>query len=196
MRLAPLAALVQPDEPPPDVWEQIEARITPYRPDVPRVPWTSWLWKTWAIVATLATAAIAAFALLPALHMFGSAPVHLMGLMVPAATIREPAFIADVDRSGQLRVQAFRGALGGASATPPAGRVLQLWGLLPGVTDPIDLGLMPKEPGVVTISQSVLQPVPDMLVEISMEPEGGSTIGRPSGQIFFVGRLVGVTEPN
>jgi anti-sigma-K factor RskA len=119
-----------------------------------------------------------------------------VGPLLPTATVRQPAFLVDVDPAGELRLQAFRGAIGGARATPTAGRVLQLWGVLPGATEPVDLGVLPRDPTVVTVPLSVLQPVPDMMVQISVEPEGGSKVGRPTGAVVFVGRLVGVTTPN
>jgi anti-sigma-K factor RskA len=195
-RLAPLTALAHPEQPPPDIWDRIEARITPHRPYVPRGPRISWLWKIWAIVATLAAAGIAAFAFLPALRMPGNTQLHLMGPLLPTAASRQPGFIIDVDPAGELRVQAFRGTIGGARPSPTAGRVLQLWGVLPGATEPVDLGVMPPDPTVVTIPLRVLQPVPDMLVQISLEPEGGSKVGRPTGPVIYVGRIVGVTTPN
>jgi anti-sigma-K factor RskA len=195
-RLAPLAALAYPEPPPPDIWDRIEARITPHRAYVPRGPRTPWVWKAWAIIATLAAAGIAAVAFLPALRMTAPVSVRLVGPVIPAASSRLPVWIVDVDAEGQLRIQPFRGAVGGAVANSPTGRDLQLWGLLPGATAPVDLGVLPKKPGVVTVPVSVLQPVPDMMVEISLEPEGGSKTGRPTGQVLFVGRLVGVATPN
>src|SRR5581483_6702596 len=115
---------------------------------------TPWVWKAWAIFATLAAAGIAAFAFLPVLRMTGPAPVRLVGPVIPAASSRQPVWIVDLDADGQLRIQPFRG-VAGAVATPPAGRDLQLWGVLPGATTPVDLGLLSKKPGVVTIPLSV-----------------------------------------
>jgi anti-sigma-K factor RskA len=195
-RLAPLAALAPSEQAPPDMWDRIEARITPHRPYVARGPRISWLWKAWAIVATLAAAGIAATVFLPILRNAEVTPVHLLGPMLPAAAVRQPAFLVDVDGAGELRLQAFRGALGGARPTPAAGRVLQLWGVLPGAGEAVDLGVLPPDPTVVTVPLTVLQPVPDMMVEISLEPAGGSKVGRPTGPVIFIGRLVGVTTPD
>ena len=111
--------------------------------------------------------------------MPGPTQVHLVGPLLPTAAVRQPAFLVDVDAAGELRLQAFRGAIGGARPTPSAGRVLQLWGVLPGASEPVDLGVLPPDPLVVTIPLSVLQPVPDMIVQISLEPQGGSKSGAP-----------------
>ena len=195
-RLAPLSALAYPEPPPPDIWDRIEARITPHRPYVPRGPRTPWVWKAWAIIATLGAAGIAAFTFLPALRVTGPATVRLVGPMIPAASSRLPVWIIDVDPDGQLRLQSFRGAVGGAAASPPPGRDLQLWGALPGATTFVNLGVLPKNQGVLTVPLSVLQPVPNMVVEITLEPEGGSKTGRPTGETVSIGRLVGIATAN
>lgn len=194
-RLAPLTALVRPEPPPPDMWDRIEARITPHRVYVRRRPRTGWLWKMWAVLATLAAAGIAAFAFLPISGLRAPPPLHLIGPVVPVSVRTAPSWIVDVNAAGELRLTPFR-SLNNVRAIPPAGRALQFWGYVPGSTAPTDLGVLPQDPKEVTVPTHVLQPVPDMVVEISLEPEGGSKIGRPTGQVIFVGRLFGVTLPN
>jgi anti-sigma-K factor RskA len=66
--------------------------------------------------------------------------------------------------------------------------VLQLWALPQGATAPTSLGLIPPE-GRVTVTPSAISPEPGMLIEISLEPPGGSPTGRPTGPILFIGRL-------
>ena len=73
--------------------------------------------------------------------------------------------------------------------TPP-GRSLQFWTKLEGAAAPTSLGL-------VQAGQALELPVsrlpgvgPQQLFEITLEPEGGSTIGRPTGPILSVGRSV------
>ena len=69
-----------------------------------------------------------------------------------------------------------------------AARVLQLWALPPGATAPTSLGLIPAE-GRVTVTPETIRPQAGMLIEISLEPPGGSTTGRPTGPVLFIGRL-------
>jgi anti-sigma-K factor RskA len=66
--------------------------------------------------------------------------------------------------------------------------VLQLWALPQGATAPTSLGLIPPE-GRVTVTPDAIRPEPGMLIEISLEPPGGSPTGRPTGPILFIGRL-------
>ena len=66
--------------------------------------------------------------------------------------------------------------------------MLQLWALPPGATAPTSLGLIPAA-GQITVTPETIRPQPGMLIEISLEPPGGSTTGRPTGPVLFIGRL-------
>ena len=193
-RLAPLVSLIRPEQAPPDVWDRIEARITPHKAYVPRAPRTAWIWKAWAIIATLAAAGAGAFAFLPMLRLIEQPPLHLIGPLVTAEARAYPSFLADVNAAGELRLRPFA-PVSGRAALPP-GHVMQIWAAVPGATVPMNLGVLPKELSVVTIPRGVLQPVPDMIIEISVEEEGGSKTGRPVGPILYVGRLASVTAPD
>jgi len=190
-RLAPLAALARPESPPPDMLDRITARITPYRVFVPRGARMSWLWRGWAILATLAAAGLAGFILLPILVPTGPPPRRLMASLVSAAERASPSWLVDIDPKGQLRLMPLRG-LTGTRAIAPAGRVYQFWAVVPGGALPTDLGLVPSPPTVVTIPLKTIQPTEDMILEISIEPEGGSKIGHPTGGILYLGRLVAI----
>ena len=79
--------------------------------------------------------------------------------------------------------------VGEAVAVPP-GRALQFWTKAQGAAGPTSLGL-------VRAGQRVEMPVERLpavgvqqLFEITLEPEAGSPIGRPTGPILFVGRTV------
>lgn len=72
----------------------------------------------------------------------------------------------------------------------PAGRSLQFWTKAERATAPTSLGLVRAgEPLTVGAAQ-----LPTLearqLFEITLEPEGGSTIGRPTGPILYLGRTV------
>lgn len=179
-RLAPLTRLAPPEAPPPDLWDRIEARLTPAVKPAPR---RSWLWQGWAIGASLAAALFAGLAFLPRAEK----PAYMTVLVSDRAA---PAWIAQADRSGGITLAAVRPAFGDPQPATPDGRVMQLWGLRPGETAPTSLALLPRTPGRITIPAPALRPVNDMLIEISLEPEGGSPTGRPTGPILFYGRLI------
>jgi anti-sigma-K factor RskA len=52
----------------------------------------------------------------------------------------------------------------------------------------VSLGLLPED-GRFTVAPGTVRPEPGMLIEISLEPAGGSPTGRPTGPILFIGRL-------
>ncbi|MFC7610390.1 anti-sigma factor domain-containing protein [Teichococcus aestuarii] len=101
------------------------------------------------------------------------------------------------DPAGPARrlVEAEGGGLRLAALNPrpvASDRVLQLWALPPGATAPTSLGLIPPE-GRISVSPGAITPQPGMLIEITLEPPGGSPYARPSGPIQFIGRLAPAT---
>lgn len=175
--LHPLTRLAPAVEPPPGTWEAIVARITPAPVAPARAPWRSWAGLFGAALSGAAVAGLAAFVVLRP-----PAPAdRFVGVMQPDRAA--PAWVVEADRDGGIRLAAFnRGAV-------PEGRVMQLWGLAPGDAGPTSLGLLPPDGSRFQVDASRRPPVDNMLVEISLEPPGGSPIGRPTGPIVFIGRL-------
>mgnify|MGYP001385528056 CR=1 FL=1 len=66
-----------------------------------------------------------------------------------------------------------------------ANRVLQLWMLPVGASVPVSLGLLPDE-GTITLDlpPEIARQLNGALVEISLEPPGGSPTGRPTGPVL------------
>jgi anti-sigma-K factor RskA len=177
-RLAPMVALVPPELPPPGLWERIERALQP-TPSVvalpapkPRPPV---LWRAWALGASAVAAGLAAILLMR--------PAPEPRLMTVLLTDRDqPAWLVEAEGSA-LRL---------ASLNPqpvPDDRVMQLWALPQGATAPTSLGLIPAQQGRLTVTPAGITPQPGMLIEITLEPPGGSPTGRPTGPILFIGRL-------
>ncbi|MEI6162673.1 MAG: anti-sigma factor, partial [Roseococcus sp.] len=159
-----------------DLWRRIEAALPGVAPaEAPRAPRRRFgLWQGWAIGASAVAAGLAAFILLQ--------PAPEPRLMTVLLTSRDqPAFLVEAERR-QIRLAALnpRGV--------EAGRVMQLWALPQGATAPTSLGLIP-ESGRFSVTPQGVRPEPGMLIEISLEPPGGSPTGRPTGPILFIGRL-------
>ena len=95
----------------------------------------------------------------------------------------QPAWLVEADRGGALRLAAVN------RQPMPPDRVMQLWALPQGATAPTSLGLIAPEAGQYSVSTTAIRPSPGMLIEITLEPPGGSPTGRPTGQILFIGRL-------
>ena len=172
-RLAPLHALAPPEAPLPELWGRIERSLQgTAQPRAARSPWFS---RFWAVGATAVAAGLATL-----LVVQRPEPPPLMTVLL---TSREaPAFLVEANRGGEIRLAALN------NQAVPEGRVRQLWALPAGATAPTSLGLVPED-GRIRVRAAAIRPEPGMLIEITLEPPGGSPTGRPTGPILFIGRL-------
>jgi len=180
-RLLPLAEALPPVAPPARVWTAILARIRA-DPRTPRASQSAWaslaLWRGLAL-----TALAAVFAL--AVGLLVTAPERREGTLVAvlAAQDAKPVAVASADRTGRsLTVKLI------APVELAANRTLQLWALPEG-GNPRPLGLLPAT-GVARLTLSgpaeqTLRDVPTLAV--SLEPQGGSPTGLPTGPVLFTG---------
>ncbi|WP_431282606.1 anti-sigma factor [Humitalea sp. 24SJ18S-53] len=200
-RLAPLADLAPPQSPPEGLWSRIDAAL-PVRPSLRLVegapavppapvviplprpdgrpappPYSPRIWRAWALGATAVAAGLAAFLLVR--------PPAEQALMTVLLTSQDqPAWLVESTPSGAI-------SLAAVNPGPVApDRVLQLWALPQGATAPTSLGFVPAQGRVTVTAPASIRPEPGMLIEISLEPPGGSPLGRPSGPVLFIGRLV------
>lgn len=185
--LAPLSGLAPPEAPPPGLWERIEAAVAPAAsvPAGRQRGWRNWkvrLLGTWAGGATAAALAMGALLLLAEPE-----PRPLMTVMVADRT--QGAWSAQVQRDGAIRLTAIAPAFGDVDRPTPPDRVMQLWALPPGATAPTSLALLPRDRRGVTVPAPAVRPQAGMLIEITLEPQGGSPTGRPTGPVLFIGRL-------
>ena len=187
-RLGPLSRLALPEAPPADLWARIEHRIAPAPADRQVVPHGasggSRLLRWWAAGATVAAMAMAALLVFPA----PSGPSALATAMVGDRT--QPAWTASAGSDGVLRLAAVVPAGGAVPPPLPPGRVLQLWALPPGATAPTSLAVLAPGQRSLVLANPAIRPVPGMLIELTVEPAGGSPLARPSGPVQFIGRLV------
>ncbi|CAH0293130.1 anti-sigma factor domain-containing protein [Roseomonas sp. CECT 9278] len=175
-RLAPLTVLALPEAPPPGLWERIERALGGAAPAVSApAARPSGFWRFWAMGASAVAAGLAVFLLVR--------PVPQPPLMTVLLTQQDqPAWLVEAD-GGALRLAALN------PQPVPADRVMQLWALPQGASAPTSLGLIPAA-GRLTVTPSTIRPQPGMLIEITLEPPGGSPTGRPTGPILFIGRLL------
>ena len=180
MRLAPLAGDLAPVAPRPQVWQQIRRSLTAARRE-PRVPW--WrrlgLWRGWAGIATAAALGL--------LAMVVTAPSPAPGLVaVLTAADGRPVWLVSAAAD-----EAALGARQLADSLQP-GRVPELWLLPAGATRPVSLGLLDP----VGANRRSLEGLPadaigvGALLEVSLEPPGGSPTGLPTGPVVSKGFLV------
>ncbi len=181
-RLAPLASLVPPSAPPPDLWSRIEAstrpaavsepsraearRLDPSRPHpVRRVAF----WRATTAGSLALAAALAAFAYLR------EPPQQALAVLAPPGGA--PVFVAEAANGG-LRLRPA------GTVQVATGKDLELWALRAGTTRPELLGVLPAGGRTVTAN---LPPGTQLLV--SLEPRGGSPTGQPTGPVVSAGKV-------
>lgn len=164
-RLADLDDAYPEVAPPDDMLPRIEARLFPVEPPPARRPLFGWL----AGLATAAALVLVALALFP-----------------PAApTARLVATLGEADAALRFEARFDGQALTVtrvAGSAAPAGQVQEIWIIAPDAA-PVSLGLMPGE--------SLAVPYPaaptGWTLAVSVEPEGGSPTGAPTGPVVAAG---------
>jgi anti-sigma-K factor RskA len=182
-RLMPLTAAIPPQQPSPQVWRRIEARLGGAAPPAAPLRWWAQLafWRGLAAIASVAALSLAVLlaspgpAQPPIVVVLNAATPPAGGGVVPAS------FVASI--SGDGRAVVTRPLVD--VALPPQ-RVLELWAAA-GSQPPRSLGLI-SERGATVVRQARLPAGTDHLA-VSLEPPGGSPTGAPTGPVLYVGRL-------
>lgn len=197
---------------PPDLWSRIEARLADSAlvddspsletsrarelRDAARSPssngdaardtkrWLAgWIWNSldfWRIGGLVATAAaiVIAMGLGSQLQQARSAPVLVAILQTPD---NQMAAVVNAFADGRTELVPL------TTFTVPAGKVLEVWTLWDRQVGPRSVGLLQA----MASSRLKLDNLPlgaNQLFEITLEPAGGSPIGRPTGPILAIGR--------
>ena len=97
----------------------------------------------------------------------------------------EPALIAAVDtNTGLIRIRRM-------TAEVPAGQSLELWHVAEG-HEPRSLGLLDAGLDSQTIQDAASAGPVEGMIAVTLEPEGGSPSGAPTGPVVYSGRLIPV----
>lgn len=173
-----------PKAPPPTAWREIKDRLGlgHYRPKLA-------IWRGFALAASCAALAFASM-----LYMYVGTPLGVATesgeqprRTAYASLIRDETYgVGWLITAGQDKRQLKVMALGHYQL--PEHKSLELWLITPEMTSGLSLGLIPPS-GEVTL------PLPrtgDLVLSdratfaISIEPEGGSPLGSPTGQTIFI----------
>lgn len=186
--LAPLTSLAVPEAPPPDLWTRIENALPgasrPSRMGSTAPSLFVRLWQAWALGATAVAAALAIVTIVPP-----KTEPRMMTVLVSDPS--QSAWTAEVEPQGGLRLAAVSSPAGQPASKVADGKILQLWGLPPGATVPVSLGLLPRGASMLRIPAPAVRPVGGMQILISLEPEPADGVAgaAPTGPVVFIGRL-------
>lgn len=93
----------------------------------------------------------------------------------------EPAAVVNAYADGTADLVPLR------SISVPDGRVLEVWTLQDAARGPVSIGLTSEARRIPLDLKSLPRTGPNQLFEITLEPRGGSPIGRPTGPILMKG---------
>ena len=134
-------------------------------------------WRPAGLVAAMASLVLAVslgFSMRDAARQ----PVLVAVLMTDA---NQPGAIVNVSADGRAELVPL------GDIPVPAGRVLQIWTLWDRVRGPVSVGLANSARKLDLDLKALPRTMPSQLFEITLEPEGGSPTGRPTGPILMKG---------
>lgn len=187
-RLAPLADVLPEIEPPPRVWQAIQARIQPPRTAKSGLWENLSFWRISSFASGLLVLALLVFVALPEPRT-PEAGLRMIVVMTDLET-RNPAMTAtwEPGKPGE-RVMRVR-VIGHAEMAPDT--AWELWMLPGGNRKPVSLGLISTDE-----TQTVVVPAPLAArldtaegLAMSVEPAGGSPTGLPTGPVLYAGPCV------
>jgi len=180
-RLAPMAQAVEPVTPPARIWAGVERQLG----GAAHKPFS--FWKTLGLIASGAAAALLAVAvLLPPQRARISPSVEGSYIAVLSdPKTNHPVLVATAERGETvLRVNTLDPAI------HVAGRSLELWAL-PRGGQPKSLGLVSHEKVALKLVATADQSLGDVpALAVSLEPQGGSPTGQPTGPVLYTGPCV------
>jgi anti-sigma-K factor RskA len=173
-----------------DLWLRIEGAIDAPA-QVARRPAAGQMRRFWNSVSALRFATLGST--LAAVTLAALAVVALLYAQNPSA--RNPAYVAilvnDATKQAGAVVNAF--ADGRVEMVPladidvPEGRALQIWTLWDRAVGPRSVGLIARAHATWLSLDDLPATTAGQLFEITLEPAGGSPIGRPTGPVLYKG---------
>jgi anti-sigma-K factor RskA len=194
-RLADFDASAEPVAPGPALWERIAESTSPTAAPAIVADGRAKLWDNIRFWRAAAISGALAASLLMAIAIGGWATSWRLRSDLAELAQRKPVYVAvlvnDTTREAGALVNAF--ADGRVELVPlraidvPPGRALQVWTLWDRAVGPKSIGLTGQSRAMQLDLKSLPATVRDQLFEITLEPEGGSPTGRPTGPILFKG---------
>ncbi len=187
-RLAPIDDTARTVPAGADLWQRIAASLPAVRPVRAAAPvnagrsWFGDLWDNlgfWRLagLAGAAASVVLAVGLLVAVERSARTPVLVAVLVTDA---NEPAAVVNAFADGRTELVPL------AAIPVPEGRALEIWTLWDRQVGPRSVGLIGRAQST-RLRLDNLPLGPNQLFEITLEPVGGSPVGRPTGPILMKG---------
>jgi anti-sigma-K factor RskA len=203
-RLGELHAAIEPVEPPPQVFERIRQRLAGVERNRAQVVELAEMrrrvhrWRNFgtamAALAAVLVALLVSSVLRPDLLPAGMRPAAEVAAGPAASRLvavlqqdaASPAFILTVDVDKRLMT------VRRVAAQQPTGKSYELWLVSKQFPKPRSLGLVGQQEFTTGTALAAYQPetISDATYAISLEPEGGSPTGEPTGAVLWGGKLI------
>ncbi len=188
-RLFALTSAAAPIEPEASLWASIErdlaarAALTAAARTEAKSRTSLWqslnFWRFGSFVGFAATAVLLWFVFVG--QPIEAVPAYTAVLQAPD---KSAGYLVQADARGGVRLTPL------VSTSPGPQQALQFWTKQQNAKGPTSLGLVPANQVIHVPSERLPGLEANQLFEITLEPAGGSPIGRPTGPILFVGRTV------
>ncbi len=194
-RLAPLNDAIAPQEVPAHVWARIEERLSGMG-DTRGAAVTSLLgmerrlrrWRAAAVAASVIAACLVLF--IGYREFTGVAPDKTL-VAVLQKDAQSPAFLVSVDLEKKLLT------IRAVAAPSHPGKSYELWLIHDSLKTPRSLGVVGDAPFTVVqpkLAAYAPKTIEDATLAVTLEPEGGSPTGDPTGPVVYAGKLIQATE--
>lgn len=189
-RLSPLLEAIPEITPPDHIYPQIQMRIasagglrTQADADVTKLKRRVNFWRNSAAIASALAASLIVFIGVRELTPKPPSKNLVAVLQKDAAS---PAFLVSVDVDNRLMT------VRPVAAKPEAGKSYELWLVHDSLGAPKSLGVIDEPTAMKRPSLAAYQPdvIEAATFAVSLEPEGGSTTGAPTGPVVFAGKLI------
>jgi anti-sigma-K factor RskA len=198
-RLGPLAETIAPREAPAHVWPEIEARLDALAQAAERgasgaraeVIGIERRLRRWRAAAVAASALAASLMLFVGFRELTRPEQEKTLVAVLQKDGQSPAFLVSVDLEQRLLT------IRAVAAEPRPGKSYELWLVHDELKTPRSLGVIGAGPFTVvrpTLASYSPQMIEQATLAVSLEPEGGSPTGAPTGPVLFAGKLIKATE--
>lgn len=190
-RLAPLSETIGAREAPAQVWTKIERRLDRLADMPATVVGIERRLRRWRAAAVAASALAACLVLFVGFREFTRPETERTLVAVLQKDAQSPAFLVSVDLEQKLLT------IRAVSAPPHPGKSYELWLVHDELKTPRSLGVIGDGPFTVVQPQLAAyapKTIQDATLAVSLEPEGGSPTGEPTGPVLFTGKLIQATE--
>lgn len=185
-RLAPLDASAQPIDPSPELFERIESRIGNSEPVTAQVIELKDRLKFWRRTAAITSAMAASLLAVVLVREMTPPPKSRNLVAVLQKDAQSPAFLVSVDVDNKFMT------VRPVAAKHEAGKSYELWLIHDSLGKPRSLGVV-DDPSVIRPAQLAAYDknvIENATLAISLEPEGGSPTGDPTGPVLFAGKMI------